>query len=177
MLTATPATALPPKTLEMDDLKVRSFRQLDELYRHLPEPDSVRHLAGRWHGELLAVRGMSRFGLPRLMRAFADSPLFPWQGKRVKDSPRLAGEGSNQLSFPGYSGDHAPFSIRVEDSLVDGRACLALNYDISDNIRLLRSLRDELREVSPGLYMGPATLRFGDRAVVLFYFALSADVA
>jgi hypothetical protein len=49
-------------------------------------------------------------------------------------------------------------------------AGFVLDYARPENPPVIHSLRDELREVSPGLFMGPALLRvLGKPRLVLFF--------
>lgn len=61
--------------------------------------------------------------------------------------------------------------MRRDDSALDGRACLVLDYDRPENPWPLRRLRDELRCAAPGLHVGPALLRrrAGGPALLFFF--------
>lgn len=58
----------------------------------------------------------------------------------------------------------------VPDSM-DGAPCVVLDYDKPENPWLIRKIHDELREVSPGLFLGPAMAKTVRGPKLLLYFA------
>ena len=48
-----------------------------------------------------------------------------------------------------------------------------LDYSGPGNPPLIRSIVDEVREVAPGLYVGPATLLIKGKPVPILFFAVS----
>ncbi len=119
---------------------------------------------------MLAVRGLDRGGLAAALRRFAASGAFPWAGKSFTASSDGDGSGINRVRLAGTR-RWFPFRTRVEPSAVDGAACILLDYDDPANPRPIRMIRDELREVAPGLFLGPAMLDTGkgDPKLVLFF--------
>ena len=117
--------------------------------------------AGRLPGPLVGVwRG-------RLLPSWAPQALvrlLPWEGKSFgRDA------GTNRLRG---AGERFPFHVRPGTSALDGEPCLLLDYDRPENPAVVRRLLDELREVGPGLYLGPAFVRVGGRQVRWTWFAL-----
>ena len=118
-------------------------------------------LSGAPHGRMLAidrVRGPAR----RLVRRIAAHTRFPWRGKAFSHLRVDRGQGINRIRLAGER-RWVPFETSIAPSVLDGEPCLLLDYDCGDNPWFLRAIRDELREVSPGLYLGPAFVRVGDR--------------
>ena len=61
-----------------------------------------------------------------------------------------------------------PATVAVGPSRVDGRPALVIDY--ADSGRAFRDIRDEVREVAPGVYLG---LTFqGAKPEPIIYFAL-----
>ncbi|MBN9122795.1 MAG: hypothetical protein J0I06_27255 [Planctomycetes bacterium] len=67
-----------------------------------------------------------------------------WQGKYFRDDGTMI----NRVFGAGRA---IPADVYVGESLLDGRPALILDYSRS---RLWPEVRDEVREVSPGLYLG-----------------------
>jgi hypothetical protein len=67
---------------------------------------------------------------------------------------------------------------RFETSIAKSKAgdfdALQLDYDLPDNPGFIRAIEDEIRELSPGLWLGQAYLRIGGQAVLILYFGLSS---
>lgn len=160
---------LPQVTLA--DLLRRNAVELERMYREAPKPTSVGSLEGHPKGRVLAVRGFdgSLSGIP--FRALSAWKLFPWGGKSF-EGQGVAGRGLNRIHVLGRH-EIFPFHTEIRPSAVDGAPCIALNYDLKDNLPFLISqILDELREVSPGLFMGPALLKTKTSSVLVLWFAL-----
>lgn len=121
-----------------------SNRALDDLFRVSPSgpgPD------GDLEGMLVAFSGtLLATPLAALTRALG------WQGKVVsRDSGTLV----NKVGPFGLRAVKA--LVSVDDSWVDGNACVVLDY--SRTSFLARMVRDEIRLVGPHLYLGVVWLR------------------
>lgn len=80
----------------------------------------------------------------RTTAANARATRLVWQGKVFRDDGTMV----NRVFGAGRA---IPADVYVGDSLLDGRPALILDYSRS---RLWPEVRDEVREVSPGLYLG-----------------------
>jgi hypothetical protein len=65
-----------------------------------------------------------------------------------------------------------PFDTRFGASAIDGKPALILDYDLSVNPPYIRHIHDEIREVSPGLFLGPAMWKTAKDKVLVLWFAL-----
>ena len=138
----------------------KSREQLDEIYRH-SEAGSIP--AGDTSGTAILAGSFARF-----VAAFAR--VFAWQGK-VFDlfcSDSKSGILLNKIS---------PFSLRFivakvyrDKSWLDGKDTIVIDY--SKTSFLARAIRDEIREVEPGVYLGKVWL--GKKRVL--DFALTRDI-
>lgn len=161
----------PPPTLSLDDLAAMSTAELTALYRGGSVPESVDAISGLPTCRMLTVRGIERGALFERIRRFAASAVFPWAGKTFEASDAAAGKGINRIRLLGTR-TWFPFDTRIEPSAIDGKPCIFLDYDKPENPRFIRLIRDELREVSPGLFMGPAMLdNKKSPARLVLYFA------
>jgi hypothetical protein len=169
---ASPAGAvrLPPQPASLDDLAALRPAQLAPLYSGARTP-VLRDMDGPLVGRMLAV-GV----LPRWMFAFlcwfAGWRRFPWRGKTFKSGQGGRGEGINRVF-----GDKNPRQwFRFETFVAPSRAgdfdAVQLDYDNPGNPGFIRAIKDEVREVAPGLYLGLAYLMWRGRPRLMLYFGL-----
>ena len=172
--TSTPAArpaAVPaslPRTL--DELAALDVVGLEAAYRQGTVPRSLHALDGNPVCRMLAVRGLDGGAPAGLIRGFAGSRVFPWAGKSFAASSDAAGTGINRVRLAGAR-RWFPFTTRVEPSAIDGAPCILLDYDLDLNPKPIRMIRDELRELRPGLFLGPAMLdtKRSPARLVLFF--------
>jgi hypothetical protein len=133
----TPATR--DDVLDERALGRRTNGELDELFRASPA-GNIPH--GRLRGTALLFPG-TRLCEPlgRLTR------LLLWQGKTTEDPPAAL---SNLVGPWGLRAVRALLSH--DRSWVDGRACVLIDYSTTSTVA--RMVRDEIRLVAPGLYLG-----------------------
>ncbi len=161
-----------PVTLDLAALRSMNFKELDALYRAGKRPSSISDLAGDAVGAMLAWRAPGSGPLAWLLRTFGASSAFPWEGKSFKSESYELGEGINRVEFFG-SRRWFPFKTRFEPSFLDGKPSFRLDYSGPANPPFIRSIVDEVREVSPRLYLGPAAFIFRGKPRPILYFAVS----
>jgi hypothetical protein len=160
-----------PATL--DELAKLSSLELEALYRQGGVPASLKALDGDLQGRMLAVRGAGHGLLFRALASLAQSASFPWAGKSFAAKSATEGTGINRIQLTGLGRQRLfAFRTRIDPSVIDGAPCVLIDYDDSDNPALIRAIRDEVREVSPGLYLGPACFKRKDSTPVVLWFAL-----
>jgi hypothetical protein len=154
----------------LDDLLSLSTFDLERLYERARVPD-LAAIHGDLKGRMLAWANAPQ-RVNRLLLRLARSPRFPWRGKSFASHGSGRGEGANRVFLDRWK------LFRFETSIGPSRAgpfnAVQLNYDLPSNPAPIRAIKDEIREISPGLYLGQAyaNLRKGPRLVL--YFALSA---
>jgi len=166
---ARPAAVAGPRSL--DDLAALKPAALAVLYRSAVTP-SVPDLNGDLVGRMLAAP-VSPGWMFGLLRRFAAWTLFPWRGKSFTSRDASHGDGINRVF-----GDRRPRRwFRYETFLGPSRAgafeAFQLDYDNPDNPGLIRSIKDEVREVAPGLYLGLAYLMWRKQPRLILYFGLA----
>jgi hypothetical protein len=97
--------------------------------------------SGRGRGTALLLPGT------RAARPLAAWARTGWQGKTFDVA---AGQLRNRVSPFGMHAITA--AVREEASWVDGEPCIVLDY--SDTSRVARAVRDEIRAIEPGVYLG-----------------------
>ena len=159
-------------SLDLAALRLMNFRQLEQLYRDGRRPLALSDLDGDAVGAMLAWRTPGRGPLGWLLRSFGASPVFPWEGKTFKSQNQDLGAGINRVNLLRRM-RWFPFKTRFGASFLDGRASFILDYSGPGNPPFIRSIVDEVREVAPGLYLGPAALLVRGRPRPILFFAVS----
>ncbi|MEQ1503824.1 MAG: hypothetical protein ABMB14_16405 [Myxococcota bacterium] len=162
--------------LTLDDLTARSWAELGESYAAGAVPASLRPLDGPLVGRMVRLRATGP--LTAIVRWIARAPGFVWAGKTFDAQADGEGRGINRIRLPGLLGRQAlfPFATRFGPSRIDGRPAVILDYTSADNPPWIRPIHDEVREIDPGLFLGPAMWTFGQgkRASTVLWFALDA---
>jgi len=168
---ASPRVVVAPTARRtLDDLARMSASELGPLYA-TGTPPILTELDGTPRGRMLAFVGPLGHGRPfDGLRRFAESPFFPWGGKSFTSKSPQHGAGINRVRAVG---DLFRFETRFGPSEVDGKPCMILDYDLSPNPWFIRKIHDELRQVSPGLFLGPAMWKTRDGAKLVLYFAIA----
>jgi hypothetical protein len=173
MQTARRVKQAPPPALpdRLDDMLALDARDLRLLYEAAETP-RLADLSGSLRGRILALPGVH--GLPAAaMRAFAKWDRFPWRGKNFRDTAERIGEGSNRLFTDRFS--TWPFSTSVGPSRAGGFDAVHLDYDRPGNPFYVRHIRDEVRALKPGLFLGQAYLVLGKPRLLLYFGLERAD--
>lgn len=173
---ATPNTAhATPNTqaLDLSALRRMSFDELQTLYRGAKRPSSLSDLDGDAEGAMLAWRSPASGPLAWLLSSFGSSSVFPWKGKSFKSELNEQGKGINRIDLGLWKTQWFPFGTRFDSSFLDGEPAFVLDYSRPGNPPIIRQIVDEVREVGPGLYMGPAALRVSGKPRLILFFALS----
>jgi hypothetical protein len=161
-------------THTLDSLAALDVDALGRIYDGGTVPAGIAALDGHPRGRMLSVRGLDAGTPHELLRAFAAARAFPWGGKSFASTGATAGKGINRVHLGGRH-QLFPFETRLAPSVVDGRPCVVLDYDLPDNPGLIRKIHDEVREVSPGLFLGPAMWKTATRPALVLWFALDTN--
>lgn len=170
------ATRMPVHTL--DSLARLSLDALEALYRDATVSSTMHAADGALVGRMLTVRGLPKpFAGP--LRKFAASRSFVWEGKTFQASSETRGVGHNRVSIPRALGRQNlfPFDTLFGPSAIDGKPALILDYDLDVNPSYIRHIHDEIREVSPGLFLGPAMWKGARAKALVLWFALDARLS
>ena len=163
----------PANTTDLDLAALRrmSFEELDTLYRNAKRPSTLSDLDGDGQGAMLAWRTPRSGPIAALLESMGTSGVFPWKGKTLR-AQNGTGEGINRISLFGQR-QWFPFATRFDASFLDGKPTFVLDYGSRRNPPLINEIVDELREVSPRLYMGPAALKVSGKPRHILFFAVS----
>lgn len=168
-----PSVVSDPASLRLDDLLALRCEQLQTLYEQASTP-TLADVRGDLRGRMLATTVLEGVlhGVPaQLARAWASSDRFVWRGKSFAPTSEEHGEGINRVLVDRLR------LFRFETTIGPSRAgpfeALQLDYDRPGNPFFIRAIKDELRQLHPGLWLGQAYLRARGRETLVLYFALS----
>lgn len=134
-----------PTELSLTDLLEMSQSQLDDLYRGIESAGSIP--SGDTRGTALFLPGNS---LGRFLGAAA-RPIF-WQGKVFNTE---GGDLKNKMSPFGAQAIRA--KVYRGESWMDGDEATILDYSTTSVVASW--IRDEIREIAPGLWLGKVFVR------------------
>lgn len=175
-----PSSPSPPGPLDaaaqsrlrrLDSLLDLPCSELERLYVEARAP-RIGQVEGDLRGRMLAWPSLaSRPGVAGAIRSFAGSSAFPWRGKSFHPRTENNGEGINRVVSDRFR------LFRFETFIAPSRAgdfdALQLDYDLRGNPPVIRSIKDEIRELEPGLWLGQAWLKTKKREILWLYFALA----
>lgn len=160
-----------PRPRTLDDLALMNPAALGDLYRTAITP-TVRALNGDLVGRMLAVPVLPGW-LAGALRKFAAWARFPWRGKSFTARDDGGGEGINRVFGPRSPRRWFRFDTFIARSRAGAFDAFQLDYDNPGNPRLIRAIKDEVREVAPGLYLGLAYLMWRKKPRLVLYFGLA----
>lgn len=162
----------PAPALTLDDLARMSSADLAALYSSGNIPSSFADFGRRPRGRVLAVRHLDHKAAAAVVRTIAALGVFPWRGKSMATTGRYAGDGINRVKL-GVNTNWFEFTMQVEKSVIDSKDSVVFDYADKGNPWPIRLIRDELREIEPGLFVGPAMIKTPrGRLVSVLWFAL-----
>ena len=162
------ATSRAPRTV--DELLELEADALRELYHDASVP-KLQELDGDLRGRLLAVPQLPPL-LAALPRALARSAHFPWRGKSFRPLSETRGEGINRVVSDRLR--LFRFTTFIGRSRAGAFDAVQLDYDHASNPFFIRAIKDEIRELSPGLYLGQAYAEVSGTAHLALYFGLQS---
>ena len=130
-------------------------------------PERVDVLDGDPAGLGLGLSVLAGGRVDRAMRRRAAGPRFVWHGKSFRSLTATEGYGFNRFGVGRVIGALG-FRTSIGRSVLDGRPAIALDF--------ATPVRDELREVSSGVFLGPTGVRLRGRYRQLAWFAIDTNV-
>jgi hypothetical protein len=168
LVAAEATTELAPTNL--DALLRADAETLRRLYVGATTP-VVADLNGDLRGRMLAPVAIPGW-LFWWAELWARTRFFPWRGKsfrRDEASPHR-GTGINRVF-----GDRIrwfPFDTFIAPSRAGDFDAFQLDYDKPANPFFIRAIKDEVRQLRPGLFLGQAYLKTKKREILVLYFGL-----
>jgi hypothetical protein len=155
---------------DLDELLALAPDVLLSLYRTASVP-RLEDIHGDLRGRMLAIPALPE-PFASAPRAFASSSFFPWRGKSFQPLGAGQGEGINRVFSDRLK--LFRFTTFVGKSRAGEFDAVQLDYDHSTNPFFIRAIKDEIRELSPGLYLGQAWVLVSGKAHLGLYFGLTS---
>ena len=167
-----PRSSPASRLARLDSLLDLDVPALEALYQSARAP-RIGDVAGDLHGRMLAWPMLSeRPRIARALRDFAGSgAAFPWRGKSFSPKSELHGEGINRVIRVRFR--LFRFETFISRSKAGDFDALQLDYDLAGNPPVIRSIKDEIREIEPGVWLGQAYLQTRAKHHLWLYFALA----
>lgn len=165
--TPTPRGRQPFRSLE--DLVYLGPDDLAHLYRTAETP-RISDLDGDLRGRALALPRAGR-ALASFVRALGAWDHFPWRGKSFRSTDDAHGEGINRLVTDRFR--RFRFTTSIAPSRAGDFDAVQLDYDHGDNPFFVRGIKDEVRVIEPGLFLGTAWFVRGRKPRLACYFGLT----
>lgn len=147
----------------------RNIRHAQDLFRTAPVDEPPR---GDTYGCVIGLETLPTF----LSEAVGRTLNHFWTGKKFNDEGTALVNKVPILSPIGL-GETATASVYLTRSVLDNGPIYVLDYKNSEkNIPieslLIRSIRDEIREIAPGIFLGPVFIDIGVTIPTTLYFAV-----
>jgi len=153
--------------MSLNDLSKLNIEELDELFLLATTP-AIRELDGSTDG--LALAG--KIPADRL-------PWNPWKGKVFEPLSDHEGRGKNRIEstfIDLFKFELFEFRTSIVPPLMGEDDVVMLNYDLDGNPGLIRKIRDDLKKLKEGLFLGTANLRQDDGSYKFaIYFGLQLE--
>lgn len=166
-----PTSAAAGLFLTLDDLLAVDPARLRALYEgaRVPPLSAIR---GDLRGRMLAPTILPP-KLSAAMRTWAGTSYFPWLGKSFCPLGQDHGRGINRVGSDRFK--LFSFDTFIGRSRAGDFDAVQLDYDLPENPFFIRPIKDEIREVRPGLYLGQAYLSLPTATHLVLYFGLTSD--
>lgn len=147
--------------IHLDDLPKMRRRELDELYLLATTP-KLEEVKGVTNGRILD-------GVIHFNKFFS---WIPWKGKVFEPLTVTAGKGINRMEVGSIKKKWFKFATSIIPPLDGKDDVLTLNYSNQGNIWPIRLVRDDLKKLHDGLFLGAVYLKSKKGYKFTLYFAL-----
>ena len=161
-----------PRTLAtLDRLLALPVPELERMYEGAKTP-TIPEVQGDLRGRMLAWPMLEeRQGVQGFFRAFAGSKAFPWRGKSFRVHDAAKGEGINRIIKDRWK--LFRFDTFIGKSRQGDFDALQLDYDLPGNPPIIKSIKDEIRTIEPGVWLGQAWFVTERTKFLWLYFGLA----
>lgn len=174
-MTTLPSELVIPSTTSvvptrLDDLLRTDAVTLGRLYAEGRTP-RVADLSGDLRGRMLALVAAPRW-LFWWASLWARTKWFPWLGKSFRADGADPSRGTGMNRVFNDKTRWFRFDTFIGPSRAGDFQAFQLDYDNATNPFFIRAIKDEVRELRPGLFLGQAYLKTKRREILVLYFGL-----
>ena len=155
--------------LTFEDLQAASEDELDGIYRDATAPE-IEELEGRYRGSVVSGRVFPLDTEAALK--IVNTEWMPWGGKKFYPVDEEESRGCNWYRLGPVERNGYSFVGRITPAIVGRAEAYVLDYDLPDNPGAVQNVRDELKKVREGLYLGRTYVRMGGEHRFVMYFVL-----
>jgi hypothetical protein len=156
----------------LDALMGKTKKELEILFLSGQTP-SIEEIKGPTRGKVLS--GIAHLQHPMGVY-LTNVPFLPWKGKQFETISPTEGRGINLVELWPTKQTMFHFETAIVKSLIDGdNDVFSLNYDLPGNPWFIRKIRDDLKKIDEGLFLGTANFRTKSGYRLALYFALETE--
>lgn len=162
----------PLKQYRLDALMGKTKAELDQLFLSGKTPE-ITDIQGPTRGKVLS--GIAHLKIPMGVY-LTNIPLLPWKGKQFEAIDNSSGKGINLIELWPTKQTMFHFETAIIPSLLQGdNDVFSLNYDLPGNPFFIRAIRDDLKKIEEGLFLGTANAKINSTYKFVLYFALETE--
>ena len=156
--------------LKLNDLTRYNRRDLDEMFLAAETP-TMEEMTGALNGKVLAGTMLLS---NRVLLWFLSLSWVPWKGKIFEPLDGGQGKGINRFRVGPFRTTRYRFETEIFPPLVGEDDVYRLNYDLRGNPWFVRLIRDDIKKLRDGLFLGTANRRTKGGHKFIIYFALES---
>lgn len=108
------------------------------------------------------------------LKKFVNLGWFPWRGKIFEGVTATKAKGINRFRIWPFKFLLFRCETRIARPLVGDDDVYCLNYDLKGNPGIIRRIRDDIKKVNDGVFLGTANMRWRGKQRFVAYFILQS---
>jgi hypothetical protein len=145
-------------------------KELDQVFLSGTTP-TLEEMNGVVDGSVLSGVSILNNGL---LKRFINLGWFIWRGKIFEGVSENESKGVNRFKIGPFKFLRFHCETKINTPLVGPSDVYYLNYDIPGNPWYIRRIRDDIKKVGEGIFLGSANFKIRDEYGFLVYFGLES---
>lgn len=151
-------------------LIVSKRKELDRIFLDGKTP-TMAEMAGLVDGRVGSVLLLPDFAI---LKRFINLGWFPWRGKRFEEVTPTESKGINRFRIGPIKFLRFHCETFISPPLVGTNEVYRLNYDLPGNPGIIRRVRDDIKKVDEGVFLGSANILWRGTHHFAAYFILQS---